>query len=117
MSNLITISPWLYLSMSGDYPIEDIDPILGVERLREFGKSWAGETDIWDYKLSHLFGDFSNLADYLTFVGTHEIFYWDMVKIENAEIVVGKNMNHVYVLFPIPEAREALELIKKEIMK
>ena len=114
--HLITFSPWVDLSMSGEYSNKDTDPILGVEGLKVFGKSWAGKTNLKDYKVSPIYGDFSNLAPHLTFVGSHEIFYSDVCKIKNAKIIVGKNLNHVYPLFPIPEARDAFNIIKNEII-
>ena len=116
-THLITFSPWVDLTMNGNYPNQDLDPILGVEGLKVFGKSWAGNSNLHDYKLSPIYGDFTNIASHLTFVGTHEIFYSDIQKIKNAKIIVGKNLNHVYPLFPIPEARDAFKIIKKEVME
>lgn len=38
--NLILISPWLDVSMSGDYDEVEFDPMLGVDGLREMGETW-----------------------------------------------------------------------------
>ena len=59
--NLILISPWLDVSMSGDYDDVEVDPMLGVDGLREMGETWAAELDPKDYKVSPLFGEVENL--------------------------------------------------------
>ena len=38
--NLILISLWLDVSMSGDYGDVEFDPMLGVGGLREMGETW-----------------------------------------------------------------------------
>ena len=50
--NLILISPWVDMSMSGDYDDVEYDPMLGIEGAREIGKAWAGDLDTKDYKVS-----------------------------------------------------------------
>lgn len=122
--NLILLSPWLDVSMSGDYDDVEFDPVLGVDGLREMGETWAGELDPKDYRVSPLFGEVSGLPKTVLFVGTHEIFYPDVVKFYNklkdndidAELNIGEGMNHVYVIYPIPEAKEALNHIVEIIL-
>ncbi len=107
--------------MSGDYKeYNDVNPMLGVEGLHEMGKAWAGNLDTKDYRLSPLFGDMKNLPQTTIFVGTHEIFYPDIQKFYNkikynnvdVELVVGKEMSHVYPLYPaVPESKEAFNKI------
>lgn len=123
--NLILISPWVDISMSGDYDVE-FDPMLGVDGLREVGKFWAGNLDTKDYRLSPLFGDVSKLPKTTLFVGTHEILYSDVVSFYNkleengidAELNIGEEMDHVYPVYPqiIPEAKEALKHIVETIL-
>lgn len=122
--NLILLSPWLDVSMSGDYDDVEFDPVLGVDGLREMGETWAGELDPKDYRVSPLFGEVSGLPKTVLFVGTHEIFYSDVVKFYiklkdndiDAELNIGEGMNHVYVIYPIPEAKEALNHIVEIIV-
>ena len=122
--NLIVFSPWVDISMSGNYENEDTDPILGVDGLKEFGKSWCGNLSTDDYRVSPLFGDNSNLPRTLIFVGDNEIFYsdvkkyYDVLKMNDvdAKLIVGHGMFHIYPMFPIPEAKKAFEEIKKEII-
>ena len=123
--NLILVSPWLDVSMSGDYDDVEFDPMLGVDGLREMGETWAGDLDPKDYRVSPLFGDITKLPKTTLFVGTHEIFYPDVVKFYNklkgsgidAELNIGEEMNHVYAIYPLmPESKKAFEHIVEIIL-
>lgn len=121
--NIVVFSPWVDISMSNDYDSSN-DPILGEVGLREIGKSWAGDLDTLDYRVSPLYGDNKSIPKTLIFAGDNEIFYKDILRYcENLEregvdyrLIVGKGLFHIYPLFPIPEARSAFKEVKKEIM-
>jgi acetyl esterase/lipase len=124
--NLILISPWVDMSMSGDYDDVEYDPMLGIEGAREIGKAWAGDLDTKDYKVSPLFGEVDKLPKTTIFVGTHEIIYPDIVEFYNklhdngvdAELIVGDEMSHVYPLYPmVPEAKEAFNRIVEILLE
>ena len=123
--NLILISPWLDVSMSGNYGDVEFDPMLGVDGLREMGETWAGDLDSKDYKVSPMFGDVSKLPKTTLFVGTHEIFYPDVLKFHKklkdngveADLIVGAEMTHVYPIYPlVPESKEAFNQIVEIIL-
>ena len=124
--HLILISPWVDVSMSGDYDdYIDCDPALGIEGPRELGKSWAGDLDPKDYRISPLFGDVSQLPQTTIFVGTHEVIYPDIIKFYDklksididAKLFVGEEMTHVYPIYPlVPESKEALKQIVEIIL-
>ena len=123
--HLILFSPWVDVSMSGNYEaFVNADPVLGAEELRRMGEVWAGDLDPKDHKVSPLFGDVSGLPDTLIFTGTREIFYPDITAFFDklkaagvkAELIVGENMNHVYPLYPIPEAKSAVRTVVKTIL-
>ncbi|RAP48530.1 MAG: hypothetical protein BZ135_00495 [Methanosphaera sp. rholeuAM6] len=124
--HLILISPWVDVSMSGDYDdYKESDPALGIEGPRELGKSWAGDLDPKDYRISPLFGDVSQLSQTAIFVGTHEIIYPDIInfydKLKSSDIdvklFVGEEMTHVYPIYPlVPESKEALNQIVEIIL-
>ena len=124
-AHIITFSPWVDISMSNTPYDDKDDPILGEIGLREIGKSWAGNLDTKDYKVSPLFGDCTNQAPTLIFAGTNEIFYKDIVKyVEklkssnvNVKFITGDGLFHIYPLFPIPEAKGAFGEIKKVFKK
>ena len=124
--HLILISPWVDVSMSGDYDdYIDIDPMLGVDGLVEMGKAWAGDIDTKDYRVSPLYGNIEKLPQTAIFVGTHEIFYPDILNFYNklkdngidVELNVGEEMSHVYPLYPlVPESKEAFNRIAEIVM-
>lgn len=118
-NHIIVFSPWVDISMSNPPYDSENDCILGETGLKEIGKSWAGNLDTKDYKVSPIFGNCDNLAKTLIFAGTDEIFYKDIVKYvekqENARLITGEGMFHIYPLFPSKEAKEAFKEIKNEI--
>ena len=124
---LILFSPWMDISMSNpaaaDY--EAADPMLSAYGLIEMGKCWAGDLDLHDYRVSPIFGDLSMLQNVYLFVGTREIFFPDVTDFYTmlrnhgitAELYIGEGMNHVYPLYPIPEAEEAMKQIQLILQK
>ena len=116
--NLILISPWLDVSMSGNYDVE-FDPMLGVDGLREMGETWAAGLNPKDYKVSPMFGEVANLSKTTLFVGTHEIFYPDVLKFYNklkdncvdVELNVGEGMTHVYAIYPLVQNQKKHSII------
>ena len=120
---IITFSPWVDISMSNPPYDSENDSILGEIGLKEIGKSWAGDLDTQNYKVSPLFGDNEGLADTLIFAGTGEIFcsdirqYVENLKRDgvNVKLIEGEGLFHIYPLFPIPEAKSALKEIREII--
>lgn len=121
---IITFSPWVDISMSNPPYDSENDPILGEIGLKEIGRSWAGEWDTQDYRVSPLFGDNGGLPDTLIFAGESEIFCKDIERyVENlkkdgvkVKLIIGNGLFHIYPLFPIPEAISAFKEVKKEII-
>lgn len=71
-----------------------------------------------------MFGDLKGLSPVTVTVGTHELFYPDIIKLygmldqnEANELIVGQEMIHVYPLVPMPEAKEADEKIFSAILR
>lgn len=125
---LILFSPWLDISMSSDKlsEYEKIDPYLDCISLGVYGKSWAGNEDIHDYRVSPIYGNINCLNNITLFVGSRELFYPDITSFHkklissniHSTLIVGKNLNHSYPLHPIKEAKtafeEVLNIIKTE---
>ena len=122
--HIITFSPWVDISMENPFFSSENDPILGEIGLREIGKSWAGDLDTKDYRVSPIYGDNEGLARTLIFAGTNEIFYGDIknyvekLKKDDVDVklITGKGLFHIYPLFPMHEAKRAFNEIKKELM-
>ena len=118
---LILISPWVDVSMSGDYEkYRDLDPMLGIEALPKVGEAWSGDFYTKYYKVSPLFVNVEKLPPTKIFVGTHEVFYPDILAFYNklkdydvdVELFVGEEMPHVYPIYPvIPESKEGFNEI------
>lgn len=123
--HLIALSPWVDICMQDhDYePYRPLDPMLDVTGLQTIGKAWAGGLDPRDPKVSPAFGDNHGLPKTLLFTGTREILYPDICDFYEkmkkdgcqVDLVIGEGMNHVYPLYGLPESKEAIARIDKEI--
>lgn len=115
----ILFSPWLDLSMQNPAikQQEQLDKILPLMGLIEAGKKYAGGNDVNNYLLSPINGGFSSVGDTLVFYGTNELFYPDCKKLKEKTQSFGnfsfrefEGMQHDWVIFPIPEAKQAIEM-------
>ena len=121
----ILFSPWTDLTLSNPDidKYQKIDPLISASSERIWAKLWAGQMDLRDPLISPMFGDMSKLGKILLFTGDREILYPDLCKLHeimceqgvDVRFTVGRGMNHVYQVYPIPEARRALKEIVKEI--
>lgn len=121
----ILFAPWVDVSLTNpeleDY--QKVDPFIDFKHEQIWGKLWAGNLDVKDEKVSPMFADFKGLNDVVLYVGTREVLYPDIVKFSkklkdegvNVALIEGVGMNHVYPIYPIPEARKVRKEIIKEI--
>ena len=123
---LILLSPWADIAMENPdmKEYESKDPWLSKPWLTVCAKTWADDLDIHDYRVSPAFGDLKGLSHVTVTVGTHEMFYPDIIKLydmldpdESNELIIGEEMIHVYPLVPMPEAKEADEKIISAILR
>ena len=120
-AQIIVLSPWLDISMDEPFPeeLDKLDPSLQREYLTQAGQNWAGGADVHDYRLSPIYGDVSNLAPITLYIGTHEAILPEARKFKTLCEQKGaaldyrewEEMNHVFVLYPIPEAKRAQDEI------
>ncbi len=111
----ILLSPWLDITMEnpGIAALERKDPMLLKNHLIVMGKAWAGGLDPHDFRVSPITGPLKGLAPITLYVGTHELFLADARKLRIRALAQGVSfdyhefpkMNHVFPVFPIPEAR------------
>lgn len=123
---LILLSPWVDISMENELirEYEPRDPFLSLSPLLICAERWRGELDVRDWHVSPIYGDLTSIRNVTIFVGTSEIFYPDITKFfgildedPSNELVIGKEMNHVYPLFPIKEAGPAVAKILQTVMR
>lgn len=119
-NELILIAPWVDLTFSNPEveEAEKNDPRNSSHNLKAMAESWANG-DIDDYKVSPIFGSFKGLKNVTVITGTYDVLYPDCVKLvklmdkENVKnkFIVADKMNHVYPVYPIPEAKVAINEI------
>lgn len=111
------------VDMSFDNPLipeyEENDPILARKGLEEIAQKWAADRSLNDPLISPMYGDFKGSGKITHFIGTHEVFYPDAIKLDeklteqgiHINTLVYPKMNHVFVVIPIPEAKDAQQKI------
>ena len=106
-------------------PYDRVDPFLNAVGVNTLAEAWAGDGDVLDWRVSPYLGDVRGMGRTTIFVGGREVFcpsanaiYRKMV--ENgvdAQIIVGRNLNHDFPLHPIPDAwpyrRMFCEIVKR----
>ena len=117
-------SPWVDLTLS-DPDIDryqKIEPLICAASERIWAKVWAQDLSLTDPRISPIFGAMDKLGKVFLYVGDREILYPDVCKLyeimkKSADVsfTVGHGMNHVYQVYPIPEARQALDEVVREI--
>lgn len=119
--HIILLSPWLDITLSHPdiAPLYQIEPMLDLKLLIEAGKTYAGDAPTTDYSVSPINGPLKGLGKITLFIGTHEIFLPDARKFkalaDKQHVAINyleyPKMNHVFPVFPIPEAKRAMEQI------
>ena len=117
---LVLISPWVDVAMDNEQisKYEPRDPFLSLQKLKVYAEKWKENLDAHDWHVSPIYGDLKGIRNVTVFVGTSEIFFPDVTKFfrmldrdPSNELIVGDEMNHVFPLFPIPEATPAINKI------
>ena len=122
---IILLSPWVDVSMSNPElkNYEKSDGWLRITPLLNCSKCWAGNLDLKDYRVSPIYGDFSKLKNVTIFLGSEELLYPDIMKFYNGlvdhskELYIGKNLKHVFPIFPVKEAKPFVDIIMRNITR
>jgi len=123
---LVLISPWVDVVMDNEQisRYESRDPFLTLSALIPCAREWKGDLDLHDWHISPIYGDLKGIRNVTVFVGTSEIFYPDITKFfrmleydPKNELFVGDEMNHVFPLYPIPEAKPAINKILQVVAR
>lgn len=122
---LILLSPWCDLTLENPLveQYQKVEPLINYKEERVWAKCWAKEMDLKHYMVSPLFGNLQGLPKTFLFVGERELLYPDTLKLYqllkrsdvDVDLTIGKGMNHVYPIYPIPEARKAFQQINSMI--
>jgi acetyl esterase/lipase len=115
---LILLCPWLDTTLSNPdiEAFEKKDSLLSKKALISAGKHYAKDTDRTNPLISPLYGIFEGLAPIYLFAGTHDLLTADARKLNELLKNSGVRLNyhefdhmfHVWMFFPIPEAKKAL---------
>jgi epsilon-lactone hydrolase len=120
-AQLVLISPALDATFSNPAipALDRADPILSHRGAPEVARLYAGGLEVRDPLISPLLGSLDGLAPLAVFTGTRDILNADAHQLKDkateARIPLAwfeyPDMLHVWPLFPIPEARQAIRQI------
>lgn len=121
---VVLISPYVDV-IGGNKRLSHKDAIVDYDAVQLIGKAWSNGDDPRDPEISPLYGDLDGLPPIDIYVGTNEILYDDNIKLykklksagNEVKIHIGKNLGHVYPIYPLPCARSSIKSIKNFIDK
>lgn len=115
--DIILLSPCVDMVLDNPviFDYETRDPMLAVEGYDVIRRIWAADKSLHDPLISTIYGNFNGLGKISIFIGTHEGLFPDNMRLDKLltdqriehHTYVYPKMNHVFVLYPIPEARDA----------
>lgn len=121
----ILFSPWVDLTLTNPEidEYQKKEPLICAASERIWAKVWAQDMALTDWRISPMFGPMDKLGQILLYAGDREILYPDLCKLNkvmteqgvSVKYIVGRGMNHVYQVYPIPEARHALKEVVEGI--
>ena len=124
---LVLLSPWTAMTASGKSYQEhrDDDPLLTLDYIRAVRGVYAPGQDLSSPKLSPLFGDLRRFPPVLIQAGTNEILLSDSVRLRDRLVQAGTpcrlevwpDMWHVFQMFPIKKAAQAMEHIGRFLLE
>lgn len=120
-TKLVLICPWMDVTLSNELisRTEKSDPMLCARGLRAAGMMYAGGLGTDHDYVSPINGNPENLPPILIFAGTRDIAHHDAINFfektlalgGEVQLHIGRGMIHVWPIFPIPEAKQAMEKI------
>jgi len=121
-SRLVLISPWTDMTFSGRSYQErgESDPMLNMDYLYAVRSAYMPEGQaLSSPDLSPLFGDFDGFPPTLIQVGSNELLLSDSIRLRDrilksgglCRLEVWRDMFHVFQIYPIKKAADAMERI------
>ncbi len=118
---LILMSPLLDITGTNEeaYENEAKDPLVTRYEVIMCGLAWAGDTDVFDYHVSPIYGDITNMPKTLVTMGSNEYLAKDIMKFygimrdnkQDIKLLYGDGLFHVFPFYPMPESDEANGII------
>lgn len=124
----VPISPATDLLFAGDSMRSNLhlDPLVAAEVLPALGHAYAHPDDLDHHYVSPVKGNYTGLPPMCILVGSTEVLLDDSLRVAESaraagvpvELYVWPEMPHVFPLFHfLPEARQALELIARFVLR
>jgi acetyl esterase/lipase len=120
-ARVVMISPSLDVTFTDPamQVLDRMDPITSLRGCRVLGRLYAGDLDPRDPVISPLFGSLKELPPLAIFTGTRDIVNVDARRLREKAAGEGAplawfeypEMLHVWPLFPLPEAKRAIDQI------
>ncbi len=118
---IVLLSPWLDITLSNPNikHIDNEDPFLGIEALRQAGKLYAGDLNPDNYLVSPINGMLEGLGKISVLAGSKEILVADTRKLKALAKSQGIDINyyehvdmvHAWMLLNFPESKKAKQQI------
>ena len=125
-ARLVLMSPWTDMMASGKSYTERaaVDPTITLDYIKAVRSVYAGNEDLASPMLSPLFGDFENFPPTLIQAGSNELLLSDSVRLRDrmlaaqvpCRLEVWNGMWHVFQMFPIKRANQAMERVGKFLL-
>ena len=125
-ARLVLMSPWTDMTASGKSYTEraDVDPTITLDYIKAVRSVYAGNEDLSSPMLSPLFGDFENFPPTLIQAGSNELLLSDSARLRDrmlaaqvpCRLEVWNGMWHVFQMFPIKRANQAMERVGKFLL-
>jgi acetyl esterase/lipase len=124
-SQLIMLSPCVDVTLTNPdiVAVDENDPILNIDSIRQAGIDYAGPLETTNYLVSPIYGNLKNLAPISCYVGTHDLLVADCRKLNCMAEELGidfkyyeyEGLFHVGMLYPTPEGSEIRETIIEDL--
>ena len=124
---LVLMSPWTDMTASGRSYTQraDLDPTITLDYIHAVREVYAGGQSLDSPLLSPLFGDFQGFPPTLVQVGSNEILYSDSLRLRermeeagtHCRLEVWEDMWHVFQMFPIRRAAQAMDHISRFLLE
>ncbi len=118
---LVLFSPWVDVSLDNPELLryQRLDPLISLSEVKHYGKIWSADVGVKSPEASPLFESERHFPETYLFVGERELIYPDILRLHRRLLAEGvphsfisrRGMNHVYQIYPIPEARRELKTV------